>query len=706
MHYLRSTSALAAALASLLGAVAHAQQLPSPETMVEQIVVTSALHRSRAETVLPVNVLAGDELREKAAATLGEMLNTQVGISNASFGTGVGLPVIRGQSANRVQILQMGVGNLDASAVSPDHANSIEPSLAERIEVIRGPATLLYGNGAIGGVVNVIDGRIPRSEADGLQGMAEARYDSVSDQRVGLVRLDGGSGQFAWHVDAVDRESNDTEIAGFALDPALVDLADPLAHAELLASRGRLANSSVQSDARALGASWILDDGWIGLAYNRLDNEYGLPRGPHALHAHDEDDQVDERAAESEYEDADVRIIMEQERYDLEGLVSVGGDLFGEFHGKLSHVDYRHVEVESGGNFGTVFDNSGIEGRFTMHVNAAEAMEGVLGLQFSRREFAAQGQEAFIPRTDIGSMALFAVQSLTLDSMTYELGLRAERQRHNQSGSCDADSTNYSGSGSAIWRVSESSNLLFSVNHSQRSATVEELFSNITIDCEVASSGLLVPHAATQRLEIGLPAAKREQSTNYELGWRKYAGAITAELNLFYNDIADYLYLFDTGEYLEDIQIARYSQEDAVFKGAELQVSLPLYEVAGHKSDLTLFGDYVDARFDSAGNLPRIPPARYGLEWVHTHLDWMLKLRWVHVAAQTDHAPQETRTKGYQLLTLYGDYQLALGQSANLLLFARGNNLLDEEIRLHTSLLKDVAPAAGRGVEVGIRLDF
>jgi iron complex outermembrane receptor protein len=323
-----------------------AQELQRPPTMLEEVVVTSALHRNRAETVLPVNVLAGEDVREKAAATLGQMLEGQVGVNNASFGVGVGLPVIRGQSANRVQVLQMGVGNLDASAVSPDHANSLEPALADRIEVVRGPATLLYGNGAIGGVVNVIDGRIPRTEAEGLTALAETRYDSVNDQRTALMRLDGGSGRFAWHLNGIDRQSNDTEISGFALNPELVDIDDPEAYEELLNSRGRLANSAAESDSQTVGASWLLNDGWIGMAYNQLDNEYGLPRGAHAHHEHDEEHEEEEHEEQHDEEEEDIRIVMEQRRWDTEARILLNNNLFEEFHGKVSLVDYQHKEVE------------------------------------------------------------------------------------------------------------------------------------------------------------------------------------------------------------------------------------------------------------------------------------------------------------------------------------------------------------------------
>ena len=248
------------ALPLLLSTNLVAQELEHSEPNIEEMIVTSTLHRSRADTAMPVNILAGEELREKVAATLGEMLQDQVGVTTASFGVGVGSPVIRGQGGNRVQVLQGGVGNIDASAISADHANSLEPALAERIEVIRGPATLLYGNGAIGGVVNVIDNRIPTSVPTAVTGIVESRYNSASDQQVTVGRLEGGAGNIAWHLDGVYRESNDVEIPGFAVNPKTVAIADEEELEELLESRGRIPNSSTRANTQTFGASWVFDE--------------------------------------------------------------------------------------------------------------------------------------------------------------------------------------------------------------------------------------------------------------------------------------------------------------------------------------------------------------------------------------------------------------------------------------------------------------
>jgi iron complex outermembrane recepter protein len=711
INFRKPGSVAGAVLPLLLSAELVAQDLEHSESNVEEVIVTSTLHRSRADTAMPVNILTGEELREKVAATLGEMLQDQIGVTTASFGVGVGSPVIRGQGGNRVQVLQGGVGNIDASAISADHANSLEPALAERIEVIRGPATLLYGNGAIGGVVNVIDNRIPTSVPAGVTGIVESRYNSVSDQQVTVGRLEGGAGNIAWHLDGVYRESNDVEVPGFAINPKTVDIADEEELEELLESRGRIPNSSTRADTQTFGASWVFDEGYIGFSVNRLENEYGIPGHDHGHEdEHHDDEDHDEEHEDEEHEDehgeeeGGVRIAMKQERADIEMELPLTG-WFEELHGRLATVDYQHVEIEPSGEIGTLFEQDGVEGRFVLHMLGTDTREGVIGAQFSQREFSALGEEAFIPQTDIDSLALFTLHSIDSGDFTYEFGLRAERQTLEQTrGACDNSSTSWSGSTSAIWHVSDQTNLLFSLAHSQRSGTVEELYSNINTSCGELPTESLIEHAATQRFEIGLPDADIEKSTNFELGYLKHMGEVRAEANVYYNDIADYIYLFDTGVFEDEVEISRFQQDDATFYGVEAQLSFPVRRSGEHLTELSLFGDYVRADFDRAGDVPRIPPLNVGMELRHSHVNWQAKLRWTEMQNQSDIGINETRTDGYSLLNFYADYHLPF--AAETLLFFKANNLLDEEVRHHTSLLKDMAPAPGRALELGLRVEF
>ena len=675
-------------------------ELEHAEESLEEIIVTSTLHRSRAETALPVNILAGEQLRERLGSTLGETLQGQVGINLASFGPSVGSPVIRGQGANRVQVLQGGIGNIDASAISADHATSLEPALADRIEVLRGPSTLLYGNGAIGGVVNVIDNRIPTRLPDSVTGLIESRNNSASDQQVSVLKLEGSTAQIAWHIDGVYRDSNDVEIPDFALDPMRVDINDAEELEELLESKGKIRNSSARADVKTLGASWILDQGYIGFSLNSLRNEYGIPPGSHGHDDHDEEAEM-----KIDHLEENIRIVMEQDRADFELVLPLTG-WFNEIHGRVGSVDYQHAEVVSTGEIGTLFKQDGLEGRFAFHLAAQENHEAVVGVQFSHRDFSAVGAEAFVPRTNIDSSALFSVYSINTDKVIYEFGARAEKRKLDQTrGHCGNEETSWSGSSSAIWRVNDQINFLMSAAHSQRSATVEELYSNIDTSCSTLPSHLLVQHAATQRIEIGNPNADKEKSTNFEIGLRRHLGNVTGEFNIFYNDIVDYIYLSDSDNFQDGVVLSNYLQEDALFKGFEAKMNIPFYRIDDHLSELILFSDFVDAEFSHSGDVPRIPPLRIGMEWRHSHVHWQTKLLWSKAKDQTDVGFNELKSESYNLLSFYADYHVD-GNGFETLWFFRGTNLLDETIRHHSSFLKDFAPAPGRAIELGVRVEF
>ena len=702
--YLFKIRVLCAAVAATCVPYTYGQDAHTSADM-EEVIVTMSLQRIYAETALPVNVLNGEALRENAASTLGETLKELVGLRSASFGTGVGLPIIRGQSGNRVQVLQGGVSNMDASAISPDHANSVEAVLAERIEVIRGPATLLYGNGAIGGVVNVIDNRIPTSVPQAPTGLLETRNDSASDQQTTVLKLEAGAGDFAFHLDGTYRESNNTTINGFAINPDTVDVSDEEALEQLLASKGQIDNSQTRAHANTSGFSWHFDGGYIGASVAQSRSNYGLPAAAHAHHegeepvAHDEDELIHE--AES-----GIRIAMRQDRYDFEGLRELDG-FFTQVQGKVSVVDYQHAEIEGDGAIGTVYTNEGSEGRITLTHRPIGNLKGVTGMQVGSKTFSAIGEEAYIATTDIKSLGLFSVQSLDVGDLTYEFGLRAEQQRLEQVGSACDDSTNsFSGSASTLWRVRDDTNLIVSLAHSQRAASVEERFSNISNDtCGEPEPEALIAHAATQRFEIGDPTVDKEQSTNIEIGVRRHLGTVTGNLNVFYNDIKDYLYMRDTGVFIDDVAVARMTQDGAVFTGMEAEFTLPVSQGPHHFTELSFSGDFVRARLDSNGNVPRIPPFRYGAEVAHTHLDWRYKLRVTQVGKQSDVAVNETATKGYTMLNASVDYHAnVLG--SDLTLFGKANNLLDKEVRNHASVLKDVAPEAGRNIVLGLRLEF
>jgi iron complex outermembrane receptor protein len=666
---------------------AHAQHHDAEHDM-EELIVTGSMSKKKSDTSMPVNLLSGEALRANAAATLGETLNSLAGVTSTSFGPGVGSPVIRGQSGNRVGVLQDGLGALDASTISQDHANSVEPLLAERIEVIRGPATLLYGNGAIGGVINIIDNRVPESIPAAFTGAAEFRHNTVADANVGVFKLDGGNGNFAWHLDGLRRERGNVGIPGHAIK-------EEPGHQEEEELTGFIENSQAASQSLTAGTSYIGERGFIGASISVFDNNYGIPPGAH---------EHLENGEEEEHEDANISIDMEQTRFNIKGSLQLDG-FFESLKANVTFNDYAHREIESVDGVdevGTVFSNAGAEARILLHHRAVGSVSGVLGLQAGDREFSAIGEESFIPSSDIGSFGLFAVESVDTGQWLYEFGLRLDRQTVAPGSNCDHNATTLSGSASAIWRFQENTNLLISLNKSERSATAEELFSNIQTDsCVESAAAELVPHVASGRIEIGHPGLTTETAHNLELALRKHLGEMRTELSLFYNRINDYIFLADTGVVVDETEISRYLQQDAKFSGLEAEISRPFELNGGGHMDLALFGDLVTAELDDGTNVPRIPPLRYGSEITWLQENWSIKLRATAVATQDKTALDETATAGHTLVDLYFDYHFPAT-----VLFIKGNNLRDEEIRNHTSLIKHFAPEPGRGFEAGIRYRF
>jgi iron complex outermembrane receptor protein len=663
---------------------------------LEEVLVSAPDMRQRGEISQSTSVLSGDALLAAGAATLGDTLQSTPGISSASFGPGVGSPVIRGQSGNRVKVLSNNAGTADASAVSPDHANAVEPLLAEKIEIIRGPATLLYGNGAIGGVVNIIDNRIPTRRADETTGAIEQRHDTNSDQNTSVAKVDTGAGDWALHVDGVYRERNDVRIDGEAIRETQPHDEEEEEREEEHAS-GYIPNTGALSKSLTIGNSWITDSGYAGIAVNRLENRYGIPPGAHHHEVGEEEQDEGEE---------NLQIDMKQTRVDAKTGWTLAQSFWKNLEVQLGYSDYEHREIENGAT-GTRFTNDALETRVEAAHRFNDAWHGVVGFQGSSREFAAVGDEAFIPETDGNTAGIFTVQTYRQGAWTFDAGLRAERSRLSPDGNCSRNDSSVSASTGSVWRFLRATDMTMSVSHSQRSPSIEEYYSNVdTQGCVAKNEGQQpVAHVASQRIEIGNPDLDNETANNIEWGMRQRRGRFTGSFSLFYNDVHDFIYLADSDTLVDDTQVAFYRQQAAVFKGAE-------FEITWHSSvndiehwELGLFGDAVRAEFDDGEWVPRTPPQRLGAEVGFVSVMWSARLRWTEAADQDRVFVNETETEGYSLVTLYADYHMPLAEQ-ELTLFIKGNNLLDEEIRQSSSFIKDVAPDAGRGVEGGIRYLF
>ncbi len=698
---------LALAVAS---ANAAAQSLP-----LEHVLVTAPLQKQEAETALPVTVLTGEDLRRAARTSIGDTLGDIPGLANASFGPGVGQPVIRGQQGPRVTVLQNGTSSADASAVSADHAVSVETLLADSIEVLRGPATMLYGAGAIGGVVNVIDNRIPRQRIDGVEGGAEMRHDSASDMDTTVLRVDAGSGNIAFHIDALYRDWNNLDIPGLAARDRddHDDNHDDDHDDEVETTDGFIDNTGGRTRALTLGSSYHFDRGLLGFAVSRLENEYGIPAGAHGHHDehddadHDEDhdddhdDHDDDHAEDGE--EGGIRLDVEQTRYDLAFELVEPLPGFESLRSTVTYTDYEHAEIEGDGEVGTLYSNETWETRIELVHAEVAGFRGALGLQARVGEFSALGEEAFIPVTDSRDLGLFLIEDWRTDNWIFEAGLRLDRdQRDPDAASAGKqDFTAVSLSGSAIWNAGEDWQLRMQLARSERAPSIEELFSNV----DGSGPEDWIEHAATAAIELGDPDLDTEVSRNVDLSLHWHNGNKDLEVTFYYNDFADYITLMNTGLEVDELPVLAYTQEDAEFYGVEVNGQFGLGSFAGGEFRLGVFGDVTRGKLDSGDFVPRLPPRRIGgrLSWGNDALE--LWTRVVEASSQDRAGVNEEPTDGYTRWDLGADYRLPLGAS-ELTLFLAARNLGDEEIRLSTSFLRDVAPEAGRSIEAGLRYRF
>ena len=697
---------------ALAAASAVAEQPP-----LEHVLVSVPLHKKQAETALPVTVLSGEELQRRAAASIGETLGDKPGIASASFGPGVGRPVIRGQSGPRTLTLQNGTASADVSSLSPDHAVTVEPLLADSIEVLRGPSTLLYGGGAIGGVVNVIDNRIPRATQEGIDGALEYRYDDASDMDNIVYRLDGGMGNFAFHLSGVSRETDDLDIPGKAIDEDAVEEQEELLgeehdegeEEEFENTDGFIANSDTDVDAITGGGSFHFGEkGFVGLSVSYLENEYGIPPGAHGHHEHEEEhDEEEHEDEEHEHEEEEeeeiIRIDMEQTRYD--GMLHLHDPFAGIeiLRGFLTYTDYEHKELE-GAETGTRFDRDTWESRVELVHDAIFGAHGVVGLQWRADEFSAVGEEAYVPETDSTEWGLFLIEDFHHGDWSYELGLRGDYVDRDPDAETTGseDFTSLSVAGSALWNFAPAWQAGLSLSRSERAPSTEELFSNVDAQDEEE----LVTHAATGLIEIGDPDLDEEVSLNADLSIVWQSERSWAELTLFYNQFEDYIFLANTGTVSDETPVYVYTQDDANFYGVELESEFHLARLWEGDLSLSLFGDMISGEFDDAGDVPRMPPRRLGagLNWSDDNLGAWVRV--VDAGDQDDPGDFETETDGYTRWDAGVDYRLGFQDDRELFFFLKWKNIGDDEIRLSTSFLRNYAPQAGESVEAGIRFAF
>lgn len=709
---------------------------------LEEIVVHALpFQRTSLQAAEPVQVMAGKLLDDSRGLTLGETLQHQPGVQSSYYGPGSARPIIRGLGGPRVTILEDGLSTADGSAPSDDHAVTLDPMLVDQIEVLRGPATLLYGSGAVGGVVNVIDNRIPDSVPEKpVSGRFEAKGNSVADERTSSLRLDGGQGRFAWHLDGSVRDAGDTEIPGRARlereDEHETEQDHDLDHEneqELdaeLGPRGRLENSFVESSAFTLGSSWVGEQGFIGGSVRQFDTEYGIP-APHAHDAQDHENEEDheleeEHEAEEDHEQEDhasnnefAAIDMKQRSWDIKAGWEQPNRFFQSAGLRLGYNDYEHREFDIGGGEdehgqaeeheqedeheqellheqeGSLFEIDTFQARLELETQAYAGWNGALGFDYKDQDFEVQGAEAFIPDHETRSWALFALQERLLGPVKLSLGARFEdtEVEVTETGLGDERSfSSWSLAAGGVWEINDAWQTSLNLTRSERAPSGTELFAN-------------GPHLATFSFEVGDPSLTEEVTQGIDFGVHRHLAGLDLEATFFYKDIDDFVLLDETGQERDGLPLRVTRQQDAEFYGLELQANWQIHATPLGNFDLRAGYDQVRGELDSGGYLPRISPDRVklGLDW-HQGA-WRAKLDWHRVEEQDKVADFEMPTDSYELVSAGLVYELS-SSLPRLELFLQGNNLTDEKARVHTSFLKDFAPLPGRNITAGVRGRF
>ncbi len=684
-------------------------------------IISTPMHMSVMESAAPVSVLTGETLRRQQASTLGDTLEKLPGVQTNFHGSVASTPIIRGLSGPRVMIAQNGLDSSDVSRVGPDHSVASEASTSQQIEVLRGPATLFYGSGAIGGVVNVVDGRVPKDSS--TQGEWLLESNSVDDRKLASFNLTTGTESFGFYVDGYWRESNDYEI------PVEAKLEDD-GHEEHETGNFTVANSAEKSNGLTLGTSYLFNEGYIGVAVEQFNREYDVPG-----HSHGD---------ESVYAD------LEQTRVQLLGEYSFKNQFIKTVKLASGFTDYEHAEIE-GGQTGTLFENETQEVKLDVIHTPLNDWNGGISFHFKNSEVAAQGEEAFTPPSKTQTFALGLMEEKHFGDVLLQLGARIEHIKltaddvllptieahshdeteddhdHDHDHEEETNSTKVyaveheftpvSLSAGIVWNFTPGYNLGLSLSRSERAPSASELLS-------------FGPHIGTGSYEVGALFSSNtnngviglsnelidlETANNIDLTFRKTKGDIAFVFNAFYNQVDNYYYQSFSGLYAEsghnhgeeehdhdehsdELPVYVFQTDDVVLHGFEAQVAWQVNDTF----KATVFSDYVRAKLEDGGNLPRTPPLRLGTQFSYETEQLSAHLDITRYQEQDDIAATETATDGYTLVDASVSYDLEI-MSHDVALYLKGTNLTDTEARVHTSFIKNIAPRPGRSIALGIR---
>ena len=660
--------------AALAGAAA-AQDAPRPAELDEVIVTGMPFGVTDRASLLAVEVLDEADLAVAPASTLGDLVNGLPGVRSTSFAPGASRPVIRGLSGPRVQVLTNGLGLIDASSVSPDHQVAVDPAEARRIEIVRGPSTLTFGGSAIGGVVNIIDDRIPTEPAeDGLDGHISAQAATVDSGTSFGGWIKANAGPLVFTADAFTRSASDFDVPVYPESQRLLD-----EEGETAGDERTVENTFVELDQYGAGVSWIGSRGYSGASVKHVETTNGVP-GP----AHEPDPLAPGAGEES------VSIGLEQTRYDLRGELAFDSGPFSKARVSAGWADYSHTEFE-GDETGTQFFSDGHEGRFELIQRERNGWQGAIGLQLLERTFDAVGDEAYVPLTDISEQGLYTVQRYDRGSLGFEGGLRLDN-RSLDSVAGERDFSNVSASAGVFLRPSAALFLGLSLARNERAPSEVELFAEGA-------------HVATGAFEVGDIDLDSEVATSIEATVHFASGPFEFDLHAYHADYDGFIDLRPTGldDVDSDLPIFAYAQTGATFRGFEAEASYALWEAGDRSLSLSGAADWVRASTD-LGPAARIPPwsVTAGLDWTSDLFDAGLEVR--HVSEQDRTAAFERPTDSYTLVNLKGSVRPFA--DSNIILFAEAANLTDAEAREHASFQKDIAPQPGRSLRVGATYRF
>ena len=636
-----------------------------------------------ADTVVDQKRLA------QGAVTIGEALSGETGISSNQFGAGSSRPVIRGQDGPRIKILQNSSENIDVSTLSPDYAVTVDPALAKQVEVIRGPSTLLFGAGTVGGLVNVTDSKLPTAMPEkGYEGNVGLRYNTGSDEKLATAGVTLGLGdQVALRVEGLKREANDY------IAPDYVHEGEKERRVDNTFAKGQTVN---------VGLSWIYDRGFTGISYSNRQDQYGLPGHSHEYeschlhglslhcgeHDHDEDGHDHDDHDHDHAHEAGPWIDLKSERYDVRTELDDPFAGFKKLRAQASYTDYQHDEIEED-TIATRFKNKGYDGRLELVHNPLGAWEGVIGTQYGQQKLELTGEEAFLAPNTTKKWSVFALEHAQMNDVHVELAARADQQKIDidDSSKKDFDGSAFSVSGAANWEFAPNYKLSLVTSHQERLPLAQELY---------ADGG----HFATNTYELGNDQLSKEKSNNVELGFHYDDNTFDYHVHVYHNWFDDYIYAQTLDRY-KDFRLVQYAQDKAKFYGAEAEAGYqisPIYK-------LRVFGNYVRGKIDN-DNAPRVPAGRLGTK-LNADFDdhWSGSAEYYHVFQQDKIAAYETDSQSYNMLNLGVAYSGNYSNVSDYRVFLNANNLLDDQVYQHASFLSTI-PQVGRNFSVGVNFSF